>query len=326
MTALRLLTPEADRVPAYSRPPRMPDELLAADLPDWCKAVWLAVRAVQGANDEAWADYSTYGERCRKSVDMVRKAVGELRRGGWVETVGRNGNTPVLRCHVPGVTGNPVPHRAPSGEEQGSQNERPGMSGREQGSQVGRNPVPSGEEQGSHPPTPPNKDESVKESVQESAQGGGPPRALGFPDWLEGLIARAPHRSAVRGSAYATPDAPAVAVYVAGTGKRPPPMSGHEALIRSTVGGAPQAVRRWAEVVATWAATHEPGHVGRPYNLANVRKMLGNYAESVEADPLPVSDPVAAPTARAEDLRRQQLAGLGLTEAEIEDELAYLRS
>lgn len=155
----------------YKAPPRCPHTLLAADLPDWAKLVWLAVRSVQGGNAEAWADYTHYGSLCGKSLDMARKAIGLLKREGWIEEVRRQGNTRVLRCHD-GTEGD---------REQGSQNERPGMSDREQGSQVTGNAVPSDREQGSHSPTPPNKEESVQEPVQESVQprearegGGGP--------------------------------------------------------------------------------------------------------------------------------------------------------
>lgn len=138
------------------------------------------------------------------------------------------------------------------------------------------------------------------------------------PPWLDRLIAEAPYRQRVKPA-----HTPAVAVYVAATGKTPPPMSGFEDLIAARVGAEPPAVRRWAETVATWAATHEPGHVGRPYNLANVRGMLDSYAASVERDPLAVAAAVPGAAGRpAEDNHRALLREIGLSEAEIDAQLA----
>jgi hypothetical protein len=116
-------------------------------------------------------------------------------------------------------------------------------------------------------------------------------------------------------------DPPAVAVYVAATGIRPVPMSGHEALIEHHVGHAPQAVRRWAEVVSTWVATHEPGHVGKVYNLSNVRRMVGAFSESVDSDPLPVSNRTTQLTAH--DTQRELLRDIGMTEEQITQHLAH---
>ena len=141
----------------YTRPSRAPHELVCSDLPDWAVRVWLAVRGTQGSNDEAWADYSTYGERSGKSLDMVRKAMTVLKRDGWIEELRRDGNVRVLRCHVPGD------------REQHSRSDatRPGtgFSAAATGNERPGTGFAGDREQGSQSPTPPNKDESVQESV-----------------------------------------------------------------------------------------------------------------------------------------------------------------
>lgn len=128
-----------------------------------------------------------------------------------------------------------------------------------------------------------------------------------LPDWLNELIASAPYRHRVEPN-----DSPALAVYIAATGIRPKPMSGHADLIAFKVGDSAQAVRRWGEIVSIWAATHEPGHIGKPYNLASVRRMLDNYAESLDKDPLSTLDPVERTHRRKEDIHRQLMAEIGL--------------
>jgi hypothetical protein len=134
--------------------------------------------------------------------------------------------------------------------------------------------------------------------------------------WVEELIRDARHVTRVLPG-----DAPALAVYVAATGLRPQPMSGHAALIEHHVGHTPQAVRRWAEIVSTWVATHEPGHVGKVYNLSNVRRMVGAFTESVDSDPLPVS--ARATQLTAHDTQRELLREIGMTEEQITQHLAH---
>lgn len=154
---------------AYVAPPRAPDALTRSDLPDWAVRVWIAIRATQGDNGEAWARYPFYADRAGKSVDMVRKAVGVLKRAGWIEEVRREGNTRVLRCLVP-------PSGGAGGREQGSrsvrhdeeQRSRSVGADREQGSQVTGNGVPAGREQDSSSPTPPSKEQSEQESREEA--------------------------------------------------------------------------------------------------------------------------------------------------------------
>lgn len=131
----------------YTLPPRENRTLLASTLPDWAKVVWLAVRHAQGGNDRAWESYEKYGRRCNKSESMVRKAVGLLRKEGWIETVGRrkDGRTRELRCTIPdgpdvlatenpgsGGTeneGSPATGNKGSHREQGSQSTENGGSG-----------------------------------------------------------------------------------------------------------------------------------------------------------------------------------------------------
>lgn len=104
-------------MPHYAPPPRCPDGLLAADLRDWQKLVWLAVRKVQGAGDAAWAEYDHYGALCGKSYEMVRKAVAALREAGWIERLDAAGRSsaPRLRCLDPTAKGgNDVPTFEPA--------------------------------------------------------------------------------------------------------------------------------------------------------------------------------------------------------------------
>ena len=207
----------------YKRPTRSPEELLCSDLPDWAVRVWIAVRAVQGANDEAWAFYEEYAARSNKSEAMVRKAVGLLKREGWIEETqpASRGSAPHLRCHVPltqkgenadstfaAAKGeNPVPK---------GENGVPTKRGKVRTTfQKGENPVPERSEQGSQPPTPPYKEESVQESVQESVHPPKSPKGDGggfdafwtaFPKKRGKAKARTAYAKAVRGA----PDLPAV--------------------------------------------------------------------------------------------------------------------
>lgn len=103
MTALRHV-PGAGAPDRYRPPHRFPDELMDADLPDWVKVVWCAVRRVQGANDRAWAQSGHYGALCGKDAAQVRSAIAVLRRGGWLARVGRRGRTAELRCYAPALS------------------------------------------------------------------------------------------------------------------------------------------------------------------------------------------------------------------------------
>ena len=85
----------------YQAPPRCPDELLSADLPDWAKIVWLAVRKRQGNNETAWAGRADYAAMTGKRKTQVSTALTLLKSEGWVVEVDRNGRDPVLRCFVP---------------------------------------------------------------------------------------------------------------------------------------------------------------------------------------------------------------------------------
>jgi len=85
----------------YKAPPRCPVEVLHADLPDWAKIVWFAVRKVQGANETAWAGRQHYAEMTGKAPTQVSTALSLLKAEGYLVELGRRGRDPELRCHVP---------------------------------------------------------------------------------------------------------------------------------------------------------------------------------------------------------------------------------
>ena len=77
-------------------------------------------------------------------------------------------------------------------------------------------------------------------------------------------------------------EAVAVAIYVARCNRRPSSLLAEE--IASDVGDGDEALRTWAVVCETWAATNEPGSSKKAYNLGNVRKMLRAFHEEVQAE------------------------------------------
>ena len=77
-------------------------------------------------------------------------------------------------------------------------------------------------------------------------------------------------------------DTAAVAVYVTRCNRRPSSLLAEE--IASDVGDGDEALRTWAVVCETWAATNEPGSSKKAYNLGNVRKMLRAFHEEVQAE------------------------------------------
>lgn len=142
---------EQDEQPpvAYTAPHRFPDELLAADLPDWQKMVWVAIRKVQGKNPDAWASARHYGEMCGKSAAQARAAIADLRAAGWLEETGREGRSPRLRCAVPAPkSANPL---SASTANPVSANDR------------SANPDSAKRKPSLHTPTPPIKEESYQE-------------------------------------------------------------------------------------------------------------------------------------------------------------------
>lgn len=58
-------------------------------------------------------------------------------------------------------------------------------------------------------------------------------------------------------------------------------------LMNNHVGDNPARLEIWKGVCLSWDATHEPGSGLRPYNLGNIRKMLGNFDE---CDPPPKAE------------------------------------
>ena len=93
-------------VATYAAPHRAPDELLESGLHDSVVRVWLGIRSVQGGKPGTDVPPTNYplsyiGKRCGKSANAVSKALIELKAGGWIEEVGRDKKTPLLRCHAP---------------------------------------------------------------------------------------------------------------------------------------------------------------------------------------------------------------------------------
>lgn len=272
--ALRIV-PKTD-----TAPPRCPDELLASDLPDWAKLVWLAVRKRQGSNADAWGDYADYGDLCGKSYDMVRKAVSKLVKEGWMERVERlpGGRGYRLRClWKREAEGGPTGNTIPAGE-----GDPPGMVFQPSG-----NDIPTQREQGSKSPTPPNKEEPGQNPDKNPAplaqgSGGSDQARPPLPAHLDG----SPHPSKVRAH-----EAPAVQVYSAWTGRDCPAV--FQPALVGAVGSEPARLVRWAQICATWAGTHEDG--GKRYTLSNVNGMIKHFRESLTAEPIKAAEAAALP-------------------------------
>lgn len=69
-----------------------------------------------------------------------------------------------------------------------------------------------------------------------------------------------------------------VAIYTAIVGR--PPNAGWWPNITRAVPEHRAALRAWAETLMVWQATTEPGHVGKPYNLGNVRGLVDAFNEA----------------------------------------------
>lgn len=80
----------------HSDVPRVPDELLASDLADWIKLVWITIRKVQGDNGTAFASIQHYATRCGKSRPNVSAAIKLLESTGWIERL----NGRYVRCRI----------------------------------------------------------------------------------------------------------------------------------------------------------------------------------------------------------------------------------
>lgn len=71
--------------------------MLTADLPDWVKLIWLAIRKRQGDNPCAFAHFKTYAKDCGKQPSQGSQAIKMLVRAGWIERQGKKR----LRCLIP---------------------------------------------------------------------------------------------------------------------------------------------------------------------------------------------------------------------------------
>lgn len=99
---LLVAVPPAHIAPGvYKAPPRVPDEMLAAPIPDWQYKLWTAVRKVQGENDRTWAGRQHFADMIGKKATQVSTGLTALERGGYLAHVGDRGRDKEFRCHVP---------------------------------------------------------------------------------------------------------------------------------------------------------------------------------------------------------------------------------
>ena len=278
---------------SYVAPPRAPDELLRSDVPDWAVRVWVVIRSKQGSNGEAWHSYESYGDAAGKSYDVVRKAVSLLVSEGWLERRGRvaGGRGQRLRC----LSGPDVAGAIPPGAR-GTVEAEPTGNGAHGGTAIppGRSGHPTGTLVPPHrdaqatSPTPPSKEESEKEPVQESERG-----------------ARA--RSGDQGNA---PTLEAVLAWAGVEGIRDPVARSffhhYDAQGWRTSGQFPRPIRDWRAKLRQWAEREKkydqatPGTSDR-HSAASVTDFLNGAPVRLLTPPdvpaaFPKTEPVPLPT------------------------------